>query len=101
MRVLIVRNNSNHDALDASMLLVAYFTTQSIECAVVDVSEFDDEAKRVELERMARSVSIWRSSSAGTGPSYARRASSVRRRFRCSASTSGTSVFSRTIPRAG
>ena len=55
MRVLIVRNNSNHDALDASMLLVAYFTTQSIECAVVDVSEFDDEAKLVELERMARS----------------------------------------------
>lgn len=53
MRVLIVRNNSNHNAFDASMLLMAYFATQSIDCAAYDVTDFDDASTRVEVARMA------------------------------------------------
>lgn len=36
MHVLVVRNNSNPKALDASMLLAAYFMTQSVQLDLVD-----------------------------------------------------------------
>ncbi len=39
MYVLIVRNNSNPQAVDASLLLVTYFTSQSIDFDTVDVTD--------------------------------------------------------------
>ncbi len=39
MYVLIVRNNSNPQAVDASLLLMTYFTSQSIDFDVLDVTD--------------------------------------------------------------
>ena len=39
MHILIVRNNSNSQAIDASLLLVTYLTTQGIDYTVVDSSK--------------------------------------------------------------
>ncbi|MEG0758882.1 MAG: NAD(+)/NADH kinase, partial [Raoultibacter sp.] len=39
MHILIVRNNSNAKAVDASLLLAAYLGTQSIDYALLDSSE--------------------------------------------------------------
>ncbi|WP_417757804.1 NAD(+)/NADH kinase, partial [Senegalimassilia anaerobia] len=39
MHILIVRNNSNSQAIDASLLLVTYLATQGIDYTVVDSSK--------------------------------------------------------------
>lgn len=41
MHILIVRNNSNSKAIDASLLLVSYLNTQSIPYLILDSSELD------------------------------------------------------------
>lgn len=41
MHILIVRNNSNAQAVDASLLLAAYLATQSIEYSLMDSSELN------------------------------------------------------------
>lgn len=46
MRVLIVRNNSNPQAIDASLLLMAYLNSMGIESVVVDASSLDTLGKR-------------------------------------------------------
>ena len=53
MRVLIVRNNSNHNAFDASMLLMA--SADAVDRLRRDLTwpEFDDASTRVEVARMA------------------------------------------------
>ena len=38
MHILVVRNNSNPQAVDASLLLTAYLTSQGIEALLVDSS---------------------------------------------------------------
>ncbi|OUO90059.1 ATP-NAD kinase [Gordonibacter sp. An230] len=42
MHILIVRNNSNSQAVDASLLLAAYVSSQGMECALVNSSELSD-----------------------------------------------------------
>ena len=43
MHILIVRNNSNSQAIDASLLLVTYLATQGIDYTVVDSSKLGSE----------------------------------------------------------
>lgn len=39
MRILIVRNNSNSQAVDASLLLATYLATQGLDYTLVDSSD--------------------------------------------------------------
>lgn len=49
MHILIVRNNSNSQAIDASLLLVTYLATQGIDYTVVDSSKLADPVAAPEL----------------------------------------------------
>lgn len=46
MRVLIVRNNSNPQAIDASLLLMAYLSSMGIEPVIAEASSLETLAKR-------------------------------------------------------
>ena len=46
MHILVVRNNSNPQAVDASLLLTAYLTSQGIEALLVDSSSLGTDAGR-------------------------------------------------------
>ncbi len=46
MYTLIVRNNSNPQAVDASLLLMAYFESQALDFEILDVSELGNVAAR-------------------------------------------------------
>ena len=41
MRILIIRNNSNSQAVDASLLLATYLATQGIDFEMIDVKSLD------------------------------------------------------------
>ena len=49
MHILVVRNNSNPQAVDASLLLTAYLTSQGIEALLVDSSSLGTDAGRREV----------------------------------------------------
>ena len=49
MHILVVRNNSNPQAVDASLLLTAYLTSQGIETLLVDSSSLGTDAGRREV----------------------------------------------------
>ena len=46
MFIVIVRNNSNSQAIDASLLLLTYFQSQSIGCAIIDSQSLGNDAQR-------------------------------------------------------
>lgn len=46
MHILVVRNNSNPQAVDASLLLTAYLTSQGIEALLVDSSSLGTDQGR-------------------------------------------------------
>lgn len=59
MHVLIVRNNSNPQALDASLMLVAYFSAQGIECVLADSSDLGHCGTRERVaEALAQGVAL-------------------------------------------
>ena len=49
MHILVVRNNSNPQAVDASLLLTAYLTSQGIGALLVDYSSLGTDAGRREV----------------------------------------------------
>lgn len=49
MHILVVRNNSNPQAVDASLLLLAYLTSQGIEAMLVDSSSLGTDQGRREV----------------------------------------------------
>lgn len=49
MHILVVRNNSNPQAVDASLLLTAYLTSQGIEALLVDSSSLGTDVGRREV----------------------------------------------------
>ena len=49
MHILVVRNNSNPQAVDASLLLTAYLTSQGIEALLVDSSSLGTDQGRREV----------------------------------------------------
>ncbi len=51
MHILIVRNNSNSQAIDASLLLAAYAATQSLEYTLVDSSELTARCDHAQLNK--------------------------------------------------
>ena len=66
MNLLIVRNNSNSQAIDASLLLATYLGTQGIGYAIFDSSDLEGaHPNPLVSQQLARGVDR-RSSSAGT-----------------------------------
>lgn len=53
MHILIVRNNSNPQAIDASIMLSAYFSSQDIGCTLVNATDLGPGDIGVETVRRA------------------------------------------------
>lgn len=67
MHILIVRNNSNSQAIDASLLLITYLATQGIDYTVVDSSKLASPLAAPELSELFDHGVTWRWPWAGTG----------------------------------
>ena len=52
MNLLIVRNNSNSQAIDASLLLATYLSTQGIGFALFDSSDLEGLTPNAEVRRV-------------------------------------------------
>ncbi|MEE0706860.1 MAG: NAD(+)/NADH kinase, partial [Adlercreutzia sp.] len=51
MHILVVRNNSNPQAIDASLLVATYLTSQGIASTVVDSSSLGNDQEREAIRR--------------------------------------------------